>query len=99
HSTIPTYLDGSRGTDVMKRWQLTLALALACGPAAALSSRAAEPATDVSFDRDIQPLLFRCVLCHGPCKARGRLLLRSRGGARAAVLGCPGRVGGHAPAR
>jgi hypothetical protein len=43
----------------------------------------AEPAPH--FDRDVQPLIARCVSCHGPGKARGGLRLDSREGATAVL--------------
>jgi hypothetical protein len=60
--------------------RLTLAVGLACGPAAA-----AEPAAGVRFERDVQPLLVRCLTCHGSAKAKGGLRLDSRQGATDAL--------------
>lgn len=48
-------------------------------------SRADSPATRIRFDRDIQPLLTRCVSCHGSAKARGGLRLDRRDGALAVL--------------
>ena len=42
---------------------------------------AADPVTKLRFERDIQPLLTRCVTCHGAAKSRGGLRLDSRAGA------------------
>src|SRR3954454_13957903 len=66
-----------KGTTPMIRWQFPLALLLACNSAA--------PAADLSFDREIQPLLMRCVQCHGPGKARAGLRLDSRAAAIAVL--------------
>jgi hypothetical protein len=64
----------------MRRWtpRLALALVLACSPAPA-----AEPAAAGRFERDVQPLLTRCLTCHGSAKARGGLRLDTRQGATA----------------
>src|SRR5262249_3764315 len=80
-----------KGALRMKRWQLTIALMLGCTAAALLTAPAAQtgespsarPTPAVSFDRDIQPILARCVQCHGPSQAKAGLRLDSRQGATA----------------
>ncbi len=72
----------------MNRWRLAIAVALVCAPAATAGA---------SFDRDVQPLLSRCVQCHGPGKAKAGLRLDSlpaataklKSGNRAVVPGKP----------
>src|SRR5947209_7941404 len=59
----------TKGAHRMNRWRLAIAVALVCAPSA--------PA-GVSFDRDVQPLLSRCVQCHGPGKAKAGLRLDRR---------------------
>ncbi len=72
----------------MPRWSLAAAL-LTClaalltldGPAgtkADAAGGAEKPAAPIDFDRDIQPILARCVQCHSPGKAKGGLRLTSR---------------------
>ncbi len=59
-------------------------LPLACALLLPLTSvRAAE--SSVAFDRAIQPILSRCVSCHGPGKSRGGLRLDGRAGALAVL--------------
>src|SRR5205814_103450 len=70
-----------RETQRMKSWRSAVALLLACGPALT----AAEPAAVVRFEREVQPLLARCVACHSPGKARGGLRLDNRQGATAVL--------------
>ena len=62
----------------MRPLLLSAALVLGCG-AALLPARGADrkPAP-VRFERDVQPILARCVQCHGPSKARAGLRLDSR---------------------
>src|SRR5207244_2156905 len=43
----------------------------------------AELSAGVRFDRDIQPILARCVQCHGPNKPKAGLRLDSRAAATA----------------
>ena len=64
----------------MRHWQPLLTLFLLNAPAAARN-----PTTAVLFERDVQPLLARCVACHGPGKARAGLRLDSREAATAAL--------------
>src|SRR5262249_54433922 len=49
-------------------------------------ARAEPPGKTLRFERDIQPLLMRCVTCHGSEKARAGLRFDSREGA-VALLG------------
>ncbi|HEV8061789.1 MAG TPA: PSD1 and planctomycete cytochrome C domain-containing protein [Gemmataceae bacterium] len=65
----------------MKPWPFVATLLLL--HASALG--AAEPGTPLRFERDIQPLLTRCVTCHGTAKARGGLRLDNKGGATAVL--------------
>jgi len=55
--------------------RIALTLLLLCGPAVAREPIAVP--RNVRFDRDVQPLLTRCVACHGPGKARAGLRLDS----------------------
>src|SRR5262249_9779466 len=41
--------------------------------------------SDVGFERDVQPVLVRCMVCHGPGKARAELRLDSRQAATAVL--------------
>ncbi len=69
----------------MKRLPLLTLIVLA-GAAAVLLRRpadAGEAARPVDFERDVQPLLVRCVHCHGPGKAKGGLRLDGRAAALA----------------
>ncbi len=72
----------------MNRVQVMGPWVLVCVMAVVLSSpavRAREPAVAINFDRDIQPLLSRCVSCHGPSKARAGLRLDIRQAATATL--------------
>ncbi len=64
----------------MKPW-----LSISAGIALLIAGRAsaADPAGRVRFERDIQPILTRCLACHGTGKARGGLRLDSKAGASA----------------
>jgi cytochrome c553 len=75
----------------MNRWLLALPPALACllslAPSASEGS-GADPAlalrsgsSPIDFERDVRPLLARCVQCHGPSKAQAGLRLDSRAAA------------------
>jgi hypothetical protein len=46
---------------------------------------AADPTNRIRFERDIQPILTRCLTCHGATKARGGLRLDSKAGATAVL--------------
>src|SRR5579884_925845 len=48
-------------------------------------------AASVSFERDVQPILRRCLQCHGPDKAKAGLRLDSRSAATRGL-----RSGNHA---
>jgi hypothetical protein len=67
----------------MTRWSLIVALMPVC-LASIVPIQARDPvassnrASPLSFDRDIQPILARCVQCHGPGKAKAGLRLDSR---------------------
>src|SRR5262245_57634022 len=65
-----------KGAHRMRRWHFTGALAVLLPFGTTV---AAEPA--VRFDRDVLPVLARCVQCHGPGKARAGLRLDNRDGA------------------
>jgi len=81
----------------MNRWQLMTILGACCASAAVLPGDPPRPATPIRFERDIQPILSRCVQCHGPDKAKAGLRLdslkgataRLRSGHRAIVSGKP----------
>jgi hypothetical protein len=61
--------------------RLRLAIAVVLGCAGAVPSQAGPPGAQ--FDREVQPLLSRCVQCHGPGKAKAGLRLDSRQAATA----------------
>ena len=65
----------------MKPWPLVATLVFLHASVACAS----EPSTKLRFERDIQPLLTRCVTCHGAAKSRGGLRLDSRAGAIAVI--------------
>jgi len=67
----------------MNRWLLLLPPALACLLLlpADTAGEAAPGRKPIDFERDVQPLLARCVQCHGPSKAQAGLRLDSRAGA------------------
>jgi hypothetical protein len=75
----------------MTRWLFPTTLVLACGTAAQSAEKA------VRFERDVRPVLVRCVTCHGPGKMRAGLRLDGReaatqeldSGNRAVVPGKP----------
>lgn len=60
---------------------MTLILYLPC----LLAQTAQAADADSSFDHDIQPLLARCIACHGPGKSRGGLRLDQRAPALATL--------------
>ncbi len=62
----------------MRRWLLPTLLVPACALAADAPRQASERRAAVRFDRDVRPVLVRCVVCHGPGKQRAGLRLDSR---------------------
>lgn len=71
---------------------MMLAVAGAAALATGHGDQAAEPRPQaVSFERDVQPILARCVHCHGPGKAAGKLRLDSRRAAVASGAIVPGK--------
>src|SRR5947209_2573814 len=62
----------------MRRLRLSTALLLACGAALPPVRGAEKKPVPVRFERDVQPILARCVQCHGPSKARAGLRLDGR---------------------
>jgi hypothetical protein len=64
----------------MSRWLCSLLFGPLGGAFALLSipAVAARAGPTVTFERDIQPILARCVLCHGPSKPRAGLRLDNR---------------------
>ncbi|HMC64741.1 MAG TPA: PSD1 and planctomycete cytochrome C domain-containing protein, partial [Gemmataceae bacterium] len=86
----------------MSRRSLAVVL-IACGTVilashgvAGSGQSAKTPAAAVHFDRDIQPILARCVQCHGPTKPKAGLRLDSRRAATAELeSGNRGIVPGH----
>jgi hypothetical protein len=67
----------------MSRWPVPSAVVLAWVCATLPPGRVL--ASDINFDRDIQPVLSRCVQCHSPGKARGGLRLDTIAGATAVL--------------
>ena len=61
----------------MKPWPLFATLVFFHASVACAS----DPGAKLRFERDIQPLLTRCVTCHGAAKSRGGLRLDSKAGA------------------
>jgi hypothetical protein len=62
----------------MRHARVACVLALAAALEPTWAARPSEPAGPVRFERDVQPLLLRCVQCHGPGKSKGDLRLDSR---------------------
>ncbi|HLN32506.1 MAG TPA: PSD1 and planctomycete cytochrome C domain-containing protein [Gemmataceae bacterium] len=66
---------------MLRGWLCVVVFACVC--AATAPAREAPPV--LNFDHDIQPILVRCVQCHGPGKAKAGLRLNDRNGATAVL--------------